>query len=465
MKEIYKQKEKKVRFGILIFGGVLLLLLLLFLSFYNHPSADDYNYSVNARQHGIFGAQYYWYVLWSGRYFSTLLLSLNPLVFGSFIGYKWMSFLLIIVSIISFYVLVKSLFNVSGFAEKLYLVFLSFIAYILLMPSVAEAYYWMAGAYSYQIGNILTIFLFSLIIRYNEKPTRHIFILSIITVVLLAGTNETSMFYMVLILLFLNLVKLIQHKKSDRFLFVLLTVAVVCSLIVFLAPGNALRASSHTNNHLLIFSIRSSVAETFDVIGNWWWVGAFIIFTVYNIVAGRIKNNEGNRFKVIYLNPFLVLALIFVTIAAGFFTCYWSLGLYPPLRTINTIYFYFIIGSIYAGICFAVMIDRSGIKVPDLSVFQLLIPLLLMVYVYKFPGNISTAFADIKDGVAIRYDKELKERYSELRTSDCRICPVNKLKNIPKTLYFKDITENTDQAMLKSFTAFFNKDSIFVENK
>jgi len=465
MKGKYKQNEKKTRYFIVILGGVILLLMLLFLSFCNHPSADDYNYSVDARQYGFFGAQYHWYIQWSGRYFSILLTSLSPLVFGSFYGYKLMSFVIIIFSFASFYFVINTLFNKSGLLEKFYLVSLIFFSFILLMPSLTEAFYWWAGAYSYQIGNILTLLLFTLIIVYKAQPSKKLFSLSVIVIIALAGSNETSMFITVLTLFLITILKSIRDKKIDFFFLVIFSITIVCSLVVYYSPGNALRASSNINNHQLLFSLRSSVAEAIDVIGNWWWIGVFIIFTTYNIVADRIKNYEENRFSGIYLNPFLVLALIFVIISAGFFTCYWSLGLYPPLRAINTIYFYFIIGSIYAGICLAVKIKRSGIKIPDMSVLQMLIPLLLMVYIYKYPNNVSTAFSDIKDGVACRYDKELNERYHNLNTSDCNICPVNKLKNIPTSLYFKDISEETDQSMLRSYAAFFNKDSIFVEIK
>jgi hypothetical protein len=463
MRDFILRNEKKLAYLIVIIAGVLVALLLFILSFYDHPSADDFNYSVNVRQYGFFGSQYYWYVSWCGRYLSTFLLSLNPLIYGSFTGYKLMSAILILLSIISFYFFTASLFKPNTIPEKLYITFLSFFAFILLMPSVAEGYYWMAGAYSYQGGNILTLLLFVMMIVNLKKPSKKVFVVSAIIVLALAGSNEYSMLFLVLLLLFINVLRVIRHKKISSYYFVLLILAVVGSMVVYFAPGNAYRASFQTNNFQFVFSLKSSFREAFDVISHWWWIGGFIILASYKIASSKMSVFSEDWFKSIYLNPFLVLAFIFMVIAAGFFSCYWSLGLYPPLRTINTIYFYFITGSVYTGLCTAILLKRF--KIPDVPFIHYLVLILLFVYVIKFPNNISRAWHDLNDGIASAYDRELNNRYKTLQTVDCKKCAVSKLKNVPKTLFFSDISEKTDNAMLKSYAYFFNKDSIFVESK
>ncbi len=463
-KKLLQLNHFKTAFNILVVvAGALLALLLLTLCCYNHPTADDFVYAVNVQQYGFVGAQIYWYVHWCGRYFSTLLLSMSPLVIGSFAGYKLMSALLIMLSLASFYFFIKMIFHLSSWLEKLYFVFLTFISFILLMPSVAEAYYWMAGAYSYQMGNILTLVLVMLMLHYTEKPSKRKLLLSIIVAIVLVGTNEFSMFVLVLMLLFINLLMWIRTKKFHTYYIVLAIVAIGFSLVVYLAPGNTYRASFQSQNHQLWFSLKSAIAESFDVLHHWWWIVGFIAFTSYSLASRTLKKDKNPRFESIYLNPFVVAALIWITIALGFFTCYWSLGLYPPMRTINTIYFYCIIGSIYLGICIAFKLKQTKISNIDVSLGAWLIPLLLMLYIYKYPNNIKTAYLDIFKGVAQRYDSELTERYKSLQTNTNHHGSITKLKNIPKTLYFKDISENTDITMLRNYEVYFNKDSISVE--
>jgi len=461
--ETFKKYERIIRSSIVIIFGASLAILLLVLCFYNQPSADDFTYAVNVRHYGFFSAQWFWYVHWCGRYFSTLLLSLNPLVLGSFTGYKIMSALLIILFLVSCYFFAGMLFNKSTKVEKLYIVAFLFIAYNLLMPSIAEAWYWIAGAWSYQTGNILSMLLFVLVVKFKLKPTRKVFLLSILVVAALAGTNEFSMLFMVLMLLFITMLNLFQNKKLNTYYLVLCISAILFSSVVYFAPGNAFRASFQINKHQWFFSLQSSVMESFDVLSHWWWIGGFLILTGYFIAAEKTKLNTNCPFESIYLNPLVVILYIFFTTISGFFTCHWSLGFYPPMRTINVIYFYFILGSLYAGICMASWVHKSKIKIPKLSFVQILLPLLLMVYFGKFQNNIKTAYSDLYYGVASRYNNELSERNKKLLSTDDKNCGVSKLKNIPKTIYFKDITENNDEAAQKNYSAFFNKDSIFIQ--
>lgn len=69
---------KSSSFWIIIFSS-LLLFPYIFISFYNHPSVDDYFFTYKVHTLGFWGAQYDWFTTWTGRYFSTLILSFHPL--------------------------------------------------------------------------------------------------------------------------------------------------------------------------------------------------------------------------------------------------------------------------------------------------------------------------------------------------------------------------------------------------
>jgi hypothetical protein len=464
MKMAILRNENKAANIIMVLAGVVLTSILVSLAFYDHPSADDYDCTIQTLQHGFFKAQYYWYIDWYGRYFSSALVSLNPLIIGSFFGYKLMAALLIILTLCSIYFFINSIFRGSSLLEKLFLAFLFFFSFYLLMPSPVQCYYWFTAAYTYQTSNVLTLFLFAVMIAKFRKPSLMVIIISSLLIIAIVGSNEFAMFVLVMFLSLLNLVRFVVDKKIHSYYFILILVALVSTIIVFIAPGNAYRASLETNNFKFLFSLESAIKAAVNVLSHWWWVSLLIIFATFKITAEKIAVKPESKIESIYFNPFLVLLFIFAVISAGFFTCYWSLGRYPPLRTINNIYFYLLTGSVYVGACAAVMIKRKNIKIPQLPFVHLAVVILLMIYVFKFYNNVGVAYHDLKDGVANAYNREMNSRYQKLNSNDCRKCPVKKLKNIPKTLVFTDISEETDATMIASFKVFFKKDSIYVES-
>lgn len=73
--------------------------------FFAYPQTDDFMYSHIARDMGFLKSQYHWYTTWTGRFMSTALLSVNPLVYNSLVGYKLAIALLIIAQLVSIYLL------------------------------------------------------------------------------------------------------------------------------------------------------------------------------------------------------------------------------------------------------------------------------------------------------------------------------------------------------------------------
>jgi len=65
-----------------VFAAILLPFVLL--SFYARPAADDFSYADSVMKYGFWNAQTYWYTQWSGRFFSTLLVTLfcRPAIMG-----------------------------------------------------------------------------------------------------------------------------------------------------------------------------------------------------------------------------------------------------------------------------------------------------------------------------------------------------------------------------------------------
>src|ERR1035437_7865529 len=68
--------------------GIFCILPFLCISLYNHPSADDFCFYMKSVDIGFWKAQYYWYMNWTAKYSSDAFLGLFPLSSKTFLYYK-----------------------------------------------------------------------------------------------------------------------------------------------------------------------------------------------------------------------------------------------------------------------------------------------------------------------------------------------------------------------------------------
>ena len=130
-------------------------------SFYIHPAADDFVFANVAIEKGILGAQVEWYFSITGRYFSTLLLSLSPLVFNWMKGAAIVPISLIILLLVGLFALVKETgFHSISFKTRVIIALLILFCYLHRMPDTGKGLYWLAGAITYQAGNVFTLLYF-----------------------------------------------------------------------------------------------------------------------------------------------------------------------------------------------------------------------------------------------------------------------------------------------------------------
>ena len=89
---------------------IAVLVPLLALAYYNHPSAaDDYCYIDTVFKIGWFEAMKLYYTTWTGRYSGIFLNHSNPLLFHSITGFKVLPVVLIAATIFALYSLFRHL--------------------------------------------------------------------------------------------------------------------------------------------------------------------------------------------------------------------------------------------------------------------------------------------------------------------------------------------------------------------
>ena len=136
---------------IIIFMLIALLTPFIINCFFAYPQTDDFCYSAIARNLGFIKTQYHVYKTWSGRFTSTALLSINPLVYGSLIWYKLVFAFLLLAQIASILLMTCAITKKTlSWQDKFIFVLMLLIAYLNRMDDVRSGLYWMAGVITYQ---------------------------------------------------------------------------------------------------------------------------------------------------------------------------------------------------------------------------------------------------------------------------------------------------------------------------
>ena len=144
--------------------------LILFL--FNHPTPEDFSWSETTRSYGYLEAQKFFYNIWSGRFFSYSLLSINPLLFKSIVGYKVFLLLFFLLFIYVTFVFISNLTkDVLLHRERLLITLSIIFLYLYAVPSVSEGLYWLTAVMIYHLG-IMMLMLF--IIFYKKLENRKI---------------------------------------------------------------------------------------------------------------------------------------------------------------------------------------------------------------------------------------------------------------------------------------------------
>src|SRR5204863_221215 len=116
------------------------------LSVYSHPSGDDFVYAYNGKHFGLIENSVRDYLHWNGRYFSNFFVVLNPMAFDCINCYKLISGILILLTYISFYFLIKTVVNNSFSKANIILASgILLLLYLYRLPSLSQGIYWFTG--------------------------------------------------------------------------------------------------------------------------------------------------------------------------------------------------------------------------------------------------------------------------------------------------------------------------------
>ncbi|WP_162427500.1 DUF6056 family protein [Pontibacter pudoricolor] len=472
---LQQNRVRRFTYWLLIGAGIYTLLPFLALSFFNHPSADDFSFAVRDRELDYLTVMQHYYNTWTGRYFSTItLFRINPMISGSILLYRLYSLLLLLFFCGSLYFLLSTVTRQALSKTKIIaLAALLFTLYLLQIPSPPEGFYFFSTYATYQLPNILLMVMLALLFKFfqtQRATAKKLYsILIAILIVAMVGSNEMALVITFTTIAFITIVNL-KNPEARPYLVVLFIVCVVSCLVAALAPGNYNRMHEHPNGGKLVWSVVYAGFMTGLSFYRWLLplLAASIVYVLYFglPLAEKLKNN-----RAFIVDLRLVVLYVLASIFLMNFVFAWSTGERATPRLENVIYFFFLFGWFYS-LQVAMHTYRAAFTAnytisPVIPGFALLI---FILSVLNIDNNISTAYTDLISGKAAAYDKALNQRYASLKASDCDSCLVAPLPAIPETIYFADIisgTENsnerTDRIWINNgFANYMNKAAIYL---
>jgi len=463
----------KFNFGNLSIPFLSIMVLPFFvLVFYTNPSTDDFNASENVVINGFVKSQYTLYQYWSGRFFSNITTSLNPLIHRSFLLYKITIFVLMVSFLAVLIFFIFDIFRNSLTSNNKYLIVLSvFFLYLCSMPSTAQGFYWFVSVMIYQLSLILILLFIIFYIRLtNSESLRQRNLYTFITAILsisIAGSNEIAL-VLILTSVFLLMIKSFYMRSKFKWsILIIFVLTIAASYFVISAPGNTARSELYSENHLFVKSIILSFKELSEILIHWIFLTPLIPVTliltpVFFIIFSKPNINT----KLFSGNPFITFAIYLIFLFISFFIFYWITGKPPYNRTLNFIYFIFLIGWFYNVIVITGFFKiKFNVELKSLPGIVYILAIIVISFLLIRKSNVRTAYADLLRGTASKYNTELIGRYNFIKESKSDTLVIDELVNIPRTIFVADITSDPKAMCNIFYSQYFGKNSITLKNK
>lgn len=418
----------------IFFGGIIFLLCIAFiyLTFYIHPSGDDYTYAFLELKSPFFKAYLDEYFLWNGRYFSNFFVLKNPLTFG----FNNVRLYRVFVILIQLSLFISIYFSLSKFSlyfskqQRLLFAGFLFLSYLLLIPALNEGFYWYTGMVTYQLA---IIFFLIYIHFYFHKSFYLRTLILIFLQVMLIGFNEVSMLYLIYFQ-FIYLVFTAKNFKIDNY--ILFITSVSFSFIVFMSPGNSIRASYFEGvSHQFFHSLMMTILQVFRFFLklNEGFILFFVALVFYNLIPNiRLFLENFKEIRILFIIPILLFMILFISI----FPAYWTTGIMGQHRTVN---FAFFVCIPLMFLWFLLLINRFELFFQRLYQKIKFSIVFIFVVSISFTRNFQGMIEDIYHLKHLKFNNENNQRYDFLNNHKKKDVFLKRLKTHPFTISIYDL--------------------------
>ncbi|MBJ6799230.1 DUF6056 family protein [Geomonas propionica] len=452
---------------------LLTLLILPFVvnCFFAYPQTDDFVYSVAARDLGFFQGQHDWYIKWSGRFTSTALLSINPLVYDSLAGYRLFFAILITAQLGSLYLLIHALTKRTlAWQEKLVFSLALLFACLDQVDDLRSWLYWMAGVATYQVAATMMILWLSLVLlveqdrKYDNQWNKGaVLALSL----LLSGTNEIVLSLTFLLSLTWIAYQYVSKKTLAPFHIATFVAVATGSCIGVFAPGNFARMKSDYDTHRNIWAIAWNAFKASLASMEVWMTYPVTLILVTAVFCTVISRPQ---LRAIYgsIRILYSMGMLLLLVMVAFFIPYWATGMNPQNRVLNIIYFFFMIGLM---VNVAVISSKLGDpalaflkNIPSKRYGFVVVAFLAVLFCLQ-RSNFVTVTKDLLSGDSLRYSREMQQKQSQVIHCAASHWTTDDVTTRPASLYFYFISSDSKDWVNSAYAAYFGKKSVSLVKK
>lgn len=467
-----KLTENKKLELIVILLCVGIILPIIAVGFFNRPSGDDYDYALLthlAIQNGggifdllkaAWDTNVKFYNTWQGLYSSAFILSLQPGIWSDKL-YSLTTPIVIICCYISLFfscdILNRHFMQKSKtFSAAAALTILTML--LLWLPSPLGGLYWFNGAMNYMpwaFSNLLTVCILLEADKTSRKNKR-IALVALATVIafLTSGGNHVTAFANILLLLIFTAVKLPSKKFFPAVPFIFACIGFV---IMFTAPGTALRQSLLPAGPGVVKTIIKTALHVYTLAGDWFSFGWIISMIAVTPVAIEFAHKNKDRFPKFYPLYILFALMAAVAVICGMFCVpYYAMADFGMGRVTNVIWITFMFFSwlIYFMI-WGLIVSRGYINTDKLfseKYYQhgktAFICICLVALTFIINNTLAStsvkAASELVKGIPQEYARQMDARFEQYNNPELTTVEVSPLTVKSELLFNNDIGTDAD---------------------
>lgn len=476
---------------------VVSLIPLLWIGYYNYPSADDYSIGSDCRQMwmashsvlatvwaGIVRAAEDW-LNWMGYFTSNFLMAMPPSTFGerAYVLTAWIMIgMLSLSTIYLLHTVFVKVFQADKHVSNCVIMLMLFVT-VQCMVGRVEAFYWYSGAANYILVHSFCMFFYGLLISaVYDTGKKRVFELAVGSFLgfLTGGGNQmTALNGAVVLLVVIGF--LTVQKKWSRYKGHIVPIGFfyLGFLLNVAAPGNWVRAEGASGMNP-VKAVMISFYCCLDYCINE-WSGWPVLLLVLALIPLFFRMTGNTRFRFRY--PVIVVLFGFCLVSAMMTPPLFAVGNMEAARVqALTFTMYILVLTLCVGYVTGWVRKKTELAAEKKKVqgqngfsaneiwcivcclffftFASLITVIPEPHYFTF----SSAITDLANGSAKAYGDALKERM-EIYQSGERDVVVEPLPAQPRLIYFSDIKEDPEDWENRGVCRFYGIDSVRIERK
>lgn len=467
-KQFESPKTEKMISIALIVLAVVLIVPIVMLGFYAKPQADDYDFSLIAREMlrgseagwfksffiyigAAFKTMAHFYKTWQGTFTCSFCNALNPIVFNEKLaGITPLIYILLVFLAINYIIHVINRNHIhKGLLWQLSIAAALTTALFIWMPSLNEGLYWYCGASCYTFWMVAVFCIPASVMDayYSSGRRRNTdIIFSSILGFLIGGTNQAVAFELILLLLAASIYLVLIKRKY--YSFIPLVFSVFGFLLSALAPGTRIRQGSFEQLSPLrtiidtIIKVREDSGSCITLM----YLVSFLLITPFALeIVTNVRVRLPKRFPIIEILTGLMI------ICGMWCVPYMATQTFGSPRFENAVWVSFMITSWTNYVMILGWITNKGWLNPEkicgakdyqLIRFIVMAGSLCVLFIgvqNDYESNSLRAYHELRNGKAKAYSEEMDKRIETITDSDEELVLIDPVVNRDSMLYFSDI--------------------------